>query len=274
MKKGGRPRSPLWEEEGLRDRIELVLELAFGGKQVRAADALGVPQSVISKMLAGKRPPNKALLDRLAALPNVNEHYLFRGEGEPLLASGMGTLPIADIVLPGGPAEYRDLLAGDRHPVAASLDRGTRYWLRLGCSSPIVLALSPRFLANDLLLIECDRGRLDRPDAVDQQLCAVRLRREPNIDYQLGQVLVDGRTIRARLFDSGGSWAPQMGVSTDALVHNPRRRAIGSLKERATARKTRPSAPKQSTDEGMCELAGLRDVVGLVLRLERLPALP
>jgi hypothetical protein len=271
----------MWNDEALPSRVELLIDVAFGGNQLRAANALGISQPSISKVIAGTRPPNQTLIERLAAYPGVNPRYLYHGEGQPLMPSTTGTLPVGHIVLPGLPGEHQDLLAGDRHPVAPSLDRESRYWLRLGAGSPIVTELQPRFLVNDLLLVECDRDRLDRLDGVHGQLCAVRVRWDAEDDYRLARVLVDGKVIQSRLFglhgSSGTSATGDRGGISTVYANRPSRK-IGHRKgnprtKKGVKRKTRPSSTGPDPADVFHELPGLHDIVGVVLMQERLPAL-
>src|SRR5438309_10825248 len=121
--------------ESVRGRVRFLLDYHWGSNQRQMARDLGVSQGLISKIINGNQGAGKRFLAILARQPAVNADWLLRGEGQPLSLPPKGTLPIALGVLPGLPANYSQLLTGQRHPVAEALDRASRYWLELQSSS-------------------------------------------------------------------------------------------------------------------------------------------
>src|SRR5262245_14415265 len=115
--------------EKIRRRVEWVLNHLYAGKQRRLADALGMSQSLISRVVHGQQGAGPELLAALARLPGVNPTWVSEGTGEPLLPATKGSLPVAHAVLPGWPGRYPQLLSGQRHPTADAYERPSRYWL-------------------------------------------------------------------------------------------------------------------------------------------------
>jgi hypothetical protein len=169
------------DEAGLRDRdikrqrVRFLLDFRWAGNQRQMARDLGVAQSLVSKIVNGAQGAGKRFLATLARYPGVNPDWLVRGEGQPLLLPPKGTLPVSYSVLPGSPIDYPNLLSGERHPIAESLDRPTRYWLELPPHSPLLRDPALRLMDGDLVLIESDRAWIGRVDLVESRICAVRL---------------------------------------------------------------------------------------------------
>jgi hypothetical protein len=175
--------------ETMRKRVQLLLECRWQGSQRQMARDLGVTQGLISKIVHGMQGAGKRFLTALARHPGISEEWLMRGVGQPLTFPPKGTLPVAMGVLPGPPAEHVQLLTGARHPVAEALDRGSRYWLALQPSSPLVRAPELSLLAGDLMLMETDPAWRSRLDFVDGRLCGAHIPGEPSESrYELGKL--------------------------------------------------------------------------------------
>ncbi|MEI8375528.1 MAG: helix-turn-helix transcriptional regulator [Planctomycetota bacterium] len=195
----GRPRVKP-EAEEMVERIEHLHQILYRRNQRLLADATGVSQSFVSKILGRSQQPSQNFLDALARQPLVNPAWLFRGEGEPLLPVNAGTLPIANVILPGSPREYPGMLTGMRLPVAAGLDRDTRYGLPLAGYWSDLLQDRLLMSAADTLIIESDRAFLDRPDVVGGRLCTVRIAVETGDFYALAKISIEYGALFAELF--------------------------------------------------------------------------
>lgn len=70
----------------LKSRIAWLMGKLWMGSQTKMAAALGVSQSTIANILAGRRKPGRILLSALAAYPSVNENWLRHGVGAPIMS--------------------------------------------------------------------------------------------------------------------------------------------------------------------------------------------
>jgi hypothetical protein len=70
-------------------------------------------------------------------------------------------------------------LSGETFPLAGSLFRQSRYWLKVHPSEPITRDRWAGVRADDLLLMETDRAFWTTEDAVAERICAVQLKGEP-----------------------------------------------------------------------------------------------
>jgi hypothetical protein len=174
------------QRQELQKRVIWVLNNLFRGKQRRMAAAMGMSQSLISRVANGQQGAGREFLEALKRLPGLNPRWVDAGEGEPLLPPTKGTLPIARGILPGEPAAYPELLTGERHPVAEAFERPSRYWVRLLPEAPVLQIREQALLAGDLILFEADRriweGRLNEYAG---QLCGVRLAKDGNVSFEL-----------------------------------------------------------------------------------------
>ena len=109
------------ESEQQRERITHYHRVLYRENQRLMADATGFTQSYVSKILSGAQRPSSGFLDALARQPLVNRNWLLTGQGQPLLPSTAGSLPISTIPLPGPPTTHPGLLSGRRHPVGTAL---------------------------------------------------------------------------------------------------------------------------------------------------------
>ena len=190
-----------WDREDARKRVKYVLEIIWSGNQREMARAVGISQSLISKVVTGQQPPGKRFMSALAKYPGINADWVMHGTGHAVEFPQRGSLPVADGVLPGPPLEVPHLLSGSRHPVAAQYDRTSRYWLLLTDLSPVVRDQSHRLASNDLLLLETDTAWTRRTDLVDGRLCGVRLQATHETEYHLGRVRSHSSGLVVELFD-------------------------------------------------------------------------
>lgn len=267
MAKRGRKRSRP-SDSGCRDRIAQLIEVLFQGNQAKAARALGVSQPHISKVLSGARAPTESFLKTLARHEGVNPNWLFHGEGQPLLPSTVGTLPVSTVILPGTPVQHRGLLTGERHPIAATLERGTRYILRLQPESPLVRTQGQLFLAGDALLVETARDHLDRPDVVNNQLCGVRIQRAGEEGFVMARVAAKPGGLMAELYDE---YAPT-GAEEPEAAREAQPKHVSTTPRRLSTPRALQAARAKRPPEWL-RLNALQEVVGIVLLLERRPPL-
>ena len=141
----------------------------FAGSQSAMASALGCSQSFLSRIVSGSKEPGPKLLKALAQLPGINKHWALTGEGEPLRAEGVSTVPIARELLPGQPKGHANLLTGMTESVAPHLARDTAY---------MIVAASPfpeHTLTGDRILLDTDPTQWqENLRLLDRKLCAVR----------------------------------------------------------------------------------------------------
>ncbi len=160
--------------EALRRRIAQLLQERWQGNQVRMAADMGVSQSLVSKIVRGVQGAGRQFLARLEAQPGIRAEWLLHGEGEPFVMPLAGTLPVADRVLPGPPNAHAILLTGDRHPVAMAFDSGSRYWLRLSATEPLLTVDALELRTGDHLLLETDTSWTHRADLLPGRICGLR----------------------------------------------------------------------------------------------------
>lgn len=194
-------------------RFEHLLQHAWGGRQREMAADLGVSQGLISKVARGEQAPGPKLVEALAALPRVNETWLYTGKGEPLVPPPNPPkvqdydLPVARRLLPGPVGRHSELLTDDRYPVAASLHSESCYWYEVQAGDLILDEVAQKVEVGDLLLMQTDplmcRDRLE----VLGKRCVVRTffnRLSPDLpEYMLAEVGWDPRGRRPTFFPFG-----------------------------------------------------------------------
>jgi transcriptional regulator with XRE-family HTH domain len=196
------PDAVLRRREELRQRVEWVLNHLFSGRQRRLADALGMSQSLISRVVNGQQGAGADLLTALARLPGVNPTWVAEGVGEPLLPPTKGTLPVAMGVLPGWPERYPELLTGDRHPVAEAYERPSRYYLPVVAGSLLCSRSDLALLPGDLLLFDANRELwANNLPNCKGRLFGARRRRGASSSYEVGRLGGDERALVLDFFD-------------------------------------------------------------------------
>jgi transcriptional regulator with XRE-family HTH domain len=143
----------------LHARIVSLANLLWHGNRSRMGRDLGVDQSALSKVLAGKQQPSATLLERCANWPAVNPAWLMCGRGEPLLdgspAPGAGLYrPLLEELPPCRLSELPALRAGVSYPIAGAHYTETSYWFRVPANHPITFG--NEVTRGDLLLMETD----------------------------------------------------------------------------------------------------------------------
>jgi hypothetical protein len=183
-------------------RVKLLLDHRWRGSQTEMAADLGVTQSLVSKIVRGFQGPGRPFLEVLARQPGVNPQWVLYGEGQPFPPPTKGSLPIAVGILPGWPEHHRQLLTGERHPVAEAFEKASRYWIMISATSKLLTVAELALLSGDLLLFDADttlwRDRL--PDHLGK-LFGVRLSCQASKSYEFGCLQRDGQGFWLDLFD-------------------------------------------------------------------------
>lgn len=222
------------QREATRDRVKFLLDYHWAGSQRQMARDVGVSQGLISKIVNGQQGAGSHFLAALARQQGVNAEWLLRGEGPPLSLPPKGARPISLGILPGSPLDHVQLLVGQHHPVAETLDRESRYWLELQSSLPLLRDVNLRLLPGDMLLMETDPAWTARLDFVEGRICGVRLYAgTPESTFVLGKVYRDSLGL---VFDAVDWVIRQAGT---ALPMSPAPSVAPTPKASATPR-TRP----------------------------------
>jgi len=253
-------------QQVLCERFAHYYQHLFHGKTREMARFLGVSHSVVSKVRRGLQGPGEQLLEALGEHPQANVGWLRTGEGEAILPSTVGSLPVVTAILPGPPSTCREMLGGERHPVVPDNERITRYWLRMGICIPSLWVIP-----NDILLVETAADHLHRLDLIDRRLCAVALESGMAARYQLALIVIERDKLFADLLltDSPASSQKDQelfmsrGGRRYYLTKPEGRRAQAREADEMNQTSTEPEAGSR-----LVELS-LDQVVGLVIRLER-----
>jgi hypothetical protein len=166
------PHLAAWQEAA-RERLRLVCERKYHGRQNPLANALGVSHTLVSLVLRSVQPPTRNLMARLGSIDGVNPRWADTGEGEPFVPDARGTLPVSDVLLSGVPADYAALMTGERFAVAPAFDRPSCYLWRLPAGHPAVTVDAWRLRPGDLLLLETSREVTDVPAMFAGRMCAL-----------------------------------------------------------------------------------------------------
>jgi hypothetical protein len=193
MAKRKNPHLAAWQE-GSRERLRLVLERKYHGRQSLLANALGVSHTLVSFVLRSVQPPTRNLMARLGAIEGVNPRWADTGEGEPFVAQVGGTLPVSDVLLPGPPAEHAALMTGERFAVPSVFDRPSCYYWRLPSGHPALAVGGWRLSPNDLLLLETSRAVIEAPGGLYRKRCVLDGRCLNQIDPAYGTIDADEKS--------------------------------------------------------------------------------
>jgi hypothetical protein len=233
------------DSEGLRRRIQYLLELRWNGNMRQMARALGLSHALISLVVSGKQNPGRRLIAALTEYPGIDRTWVLTGNGHPVPFPEQGSLPLSTGVLPGSPNEFPHLLTGERHPAADCLCRASRYWLPILTGSHLIGAKEFRLAVGDLMMVETAPQWYARPDQVIDRFCGVR------IEHKNSSQLVFG-PIRRRDNDHLYLDVPSavllnpMVMPADAPVHRATVQPNASLRRQRTIRmldKKKPKAP-------------------------------
>lgn len=150
----------------LLDRIRHLFERTWNRNQRRMAEAIGISQPTLSRVLSGTQKPGRSLLLALGTFPGIDIEWLLHGRGkapfqDPVqLVLRSGFLPVSTRLLPGAPGDYPHQLTGDYAPAAEQFNRPSCYWLRV-CEHHFAEPLHDHDLRqDDLLLLETSWGDL------------------------------------------------------------------------------------------------------------------
>jgi hypothetical protein len=193
MAKKKQPRKPHHDDD-IRGRVIHLLETIWHNNRAVMAAEVGFSHTSINNVANGHRAPGRRLLQAIAEHPKVNPAWLLRGEGTPLLAprpdapAGDWTVPISQVLLPGPPKEYHELLTDQRWPVCASDYHLTRYFLELQHEQPILRRDREKFARGDLLLFDTDHATHSRIDVIHGAICILRGDDDSDGQLQLARV--------------------------------------------------------------------------------------
>lgn len=253
--------------EAVRQRVVRLLNLLYGGRQRRMAEAVRMPHPQISRVVNGRIGASPQLLDALASLPGVNPAWVREGTGEPLLNPSAGALPIAVGVLPGWPERWCQLLTGERHPVAEAFCRPSRYWVVLPPTCPLLKKTALAQLSGDHLLFDADEAAwLGQLHALLGRIVGVQLQRGLGPSYEMGQLSRDAE-----------GYAVDLGEEVARMVEPtpepPQARPIGEPVRRKVQAIRRPKIQKPPGDaepQGTPALQiGPENIVALCVYLAR-----
>jgi transcriptional regulator with XRE-family HTH domain len=198
-------------------RFRRILEIRFAGNQSAMALALGVSQSMLSRVVSGKKAPGPRLLMALSRCPGVNAHWALSGEGEEAQRDDPGAvadnqrLPLVREVLPGPPLKCRELQTGATFPVFADYYSPSRYWLELETKNPLVQGDESGMRSGDLILLDADpRIWRRRPQILNDRICGVQFEHASSSRLKLCRV-------RCEQGESGPEhriWVRTMGTET------------------------------------------------------------
>jgi hypothetical protein len=175
--------SPEPGSEAIKERLREVCRDEWGGNLTRMANALGMTQPALWKIVHGSQPLNAQLILALATHTNVNLHWVLLGEGprtsekDAALLRGKAVVlpkvPVASRPLPGSPQKHKELLTrGACGPLESRLSP-SQYWLEIKVTDPIVRWKDEQVLPGDWLLIETDRVRFPREADMEGKLVII-----------------------------------------------------------------------------------------------------
>lgn len=160
------------------ERFRWALQSVFGGSQTDMASALECSQSMISRIVTGRREPGPQLLNALANYPALVKRWVLTGEGKALRADsldfeGEAALPVALKPFIGLPFDRPELLEELLYPTPRSLCRRSRYWVRAAAGHPLVNDEGFNIAAGDMVLVEPDSANW--PMKLRGTACLVRI---------------------------------------------------------------------------------------------------
>ena len=155
------------DSDTARYRIQWVVDGPFAGSQRALALAIGFDPSSLSRVLAGHVPASKKLLQAIAQLPQVNEQWLWTGDGEPIqtkpqVLTDIGAiLPVAKQLLSGTLLESEELLSHRYVSVMRAFFSSTAYAIVVAsCKCDQELRTREFLKPNDTLIIETSPDQL------------------------------------------------------------------------------------------------------------------
>lgn len=178
-------------------RLCQVLEVLYSGNCSKMAEAVDCSPSLLSRIAKGEREPGRNLLEKIGGLPKVNPAWILSGTGEPFLESKVrdgivgSVLPIARVLFDGEPLANEPCLSGEFAPVAATVCKPTRYWLRIEHAATSQLE-ELRLHSGDMLLMESAAACRRTIAHLQDRICIYR--DVPSNTLQLGYVVFDRDT--------------------------------------------------------------------------------
>jgi hypothetical protein len=169
------------EDSSPRDRFTWVLDHVYNGNRSAMARGCRCSHTAVVKIIKGERQPGRGLIASLASCPRLNPTWVETGHGSPLLPawtdrhSRNWLLPISDVLLPGLPTDYQELLSGQVYPVANTSYRYSRYYFRVQDCDSMSHCPGDKIASGDLLLLEADAELWQRNICfLNGRVCAVR----------------------------------------------------------------------------------------------------
>ena len=164
------------DSDTARYRIQWVVDGPFAGSQRALALAIGFDPSSLSRVLAGHVPASKKLLQAIAQLPQVNEHWLWTGEGEPIqtkpqVLTDIGAIvPVAKQLLSRPLLESEELLSHRFVSVMRAFFSSTAYAIVVAsCKCDQELRTREFLKPDDTLIIETSLDSLRDVSRDDSQ---------------------------------------------------------------------------------------------------------
>lgn len=155
------------KSEIYRVRIRQIVDRLFAGSQRAMAHRVGFSPGLVSRVLAGHAPVSEKLLQAIAQLPQVDEQWLWTGEGEPIqtkpqVLTDIGAiLPVAKQLLSGTLLESEELLSHRYVSVMRAFFSSTAYAIVVAsCKCDQELQTREFLKPDDTLIIETSPDQL------------------------------------------------------------------------------------------------------------------
>jgi transcriptional regulator with XRE-family HTH domain len=256
-------------QEAFRERLQWILDHLFKRNQRALARALGISQSLLSRVLRGLQGGGPHLIAAVAGLPGLNPEWVHDGTGEALAPEQQAddSAPVTNRVLPGAPQDHANQLTGERHPLAPAFFRPTRYFCRLPREATLLTdtdgpGRSLALLAGDLLLLDANpalwTGNLF---GCLGGVFGVRIDRLGGWSYEIGMLTRNEKGLCLNLFPEVVQLRlprPERDETTPATSGRGKRRVLNlsagvRAKLRGEEQETSPASPKPL----QCELDDL-----------------
>lgn len=169
------------EDEGVRGRVQWLLENVWHGNRTKMARDLTLSHSLIAQVVRGDMKPGSKLISRLANDPRIDGRWLLTGEGEPfaLPAEPERVLPVSKYLLREDPRKSAPLLGGCTLQVTSSLYRPSRYLLEIQPKDDRISLLLPGML----LVMEAETDSLPRDRSMYGSIVAA-FAYEEKVDFE------------------------------------------------------------------------------------------
>lgn len=174
---------------GVTERLRQICKSKFGDSSPKMAEALGLSQPGVWRVLAGKQLPSGVFLAALSKFEDIDLNWLYRGNGDsPEAEQGQEfRLPISGELLNSSLSTCRQQLT-DRTLIVSSADyRPSRYLLEVQPHELITRSEEVKVDPRDLLLMETDRRRFPSETRLSG-ICGVRTQAEAGPECRLALV--------------------------------------------------------------------------------------